>query len=242
MSVNSLYSQYGAYAMKARYQRNFLYGIGITAGTVAAILLTFWIISLIPEEEVILAAPIKTITTVADLGPPPSIARKPPQVAVQAPQTAAPKVGIPKPVADDEVIDDDVVLATKDELAEIVAPDVVTAAAGEDIVVDIAEDDYLPAPDEFVAVEIYPEMIFNNPPEYPRFAKTAGIEGTVAVQALVGKNGNVLDARVGKSSGTAALDDAAVQAAYGCKFKPGIQNGRPVACWVTYAVEFEIGK
>jgi TonB family protein len=55
---------------------------------------------------------------------------------------------------------------------------------------------------------------------------------------LVDKDGNVRDALVLKSSGTASLDEAAVEASYDCKFKPGIQNGRPVACWVTYRVEF----
>jgi len=239
-SASSLYSTYGAYALKSRYQKNLGMGSVLTVSFVAAILLVFWIISMVPEDEVIGGIQIKTIKTVADLGPPPSIARKPPQIQVAAPTVAAPKVGIPKPVADEEVLDDDVQLATKDELAEIVAPEIDPTADAEEIVVDIQEDDYLPAPDEFVPVEIYPEMIYQHAPDYPRFAKQAGIEGTVWVQALVSKNGSVLDARVGKSSGTKALDEAAVAAAKKNKFKPGIQNGRPIACWVSYAVEFEL--
>ena len=239
MAVYPLWSPYGAYELKSKYQRNFLYGTGLTFGTVVLILLVAWFVS--REDEIdIGAAPAMVIKTVADLGPPPSIARKPPQVAVQAPQTAAPKVGIPKPVADDEVLDEDVVLATRDELAEIVAPDIATVAGEGDIEIDISEDDYLPAPDEFVPVEIYPEMIHQAPLEYPRLAKQAGITGDVWVQALVDKNGNVRDARVGKSSGTVSLDDAAVKQAKQCKFKPGIQNGRPIACWVTYTVEFTL--
>ena len=136
MANTALYSPYGAFELKSRYQRNFLTGTAITAGFVLTILLVFWLVSLIPEEEVVGGAPVKIIKTVADLGPPPSIARKPPQVSVAAPMTAAPKVGIPKPVADDEVLDDDVVLATRDELAEIVAPDIVSDAEGDNIVID----------------------------------------------------------------------------------------------------------
>ncbi len=239
MAVYPLWSPYGAYELKSKYQRNFLYGTGLTFGTVVLILLVAWFVS--REDEIdIGAAPTLVIKTVADLGPPPSIARKPPQVAVQAPQTAAPKVGIPKPVADDEVLDEDVVLATRDELAEIVAPDIATVAGDGDIEIDISEDDYLPAPDEFVPVEIYPEMIHQAPLEYPRLAKQAGITGDVWVQALVDKDGNVRDTRVGKSSGTVSLDDAAIKQAKKCKFKPGIQNGRPIACWVTYKVEFTL--
>ena len=64
--------------------------------------------------------------------------------------------------------------------------------------------------------------------------------GLVWVKALVDKEGNVRQAMVLKSSGTQAFDDAAVAAAYKNKFKPGIQNGRPVAVWVSYKVEFKL--
>ena len=241
MSVNSLYSPYGAYELKFKYQRNFLWGTLATLGFVVLILAISWIISAMPEEEVEAIEGMHVIKTVADLGPPPSLARVKPQLKVASPQAARPKVGIPKPVADDEVIDEDVVLATREELAEIVAPDI-TEVAGDDIVVDIADDEeFFPAPEDFVAVEIYPEMIYQHEPEYPRLARQAGITGVVWVQALVDKEGNVRDARVGKSSGTQSLDEAAVEAAYNNKFKPGIQNGRPVAIWVTYKVEFSLG-
>ena len=55
------------------------------------------------------------------------------------PNVVKPKVGIPKPVADDELLDDDVVLATKEELADIMAPDIM--AGDGDFVIDIDEDD-----------------------------------------------------------------------------------------------------
>ncbi|MEW5993361.1 MAG: TonB family protein [Candidatus Zixiibacteriota bacterium] len=239
MAINALYTPYGAYELKAKYQRNFGLGTLITLAFVLFILLVAWIISVLPEEEYA-DAPAVVIKTVADLGPPPSIAKKPPQVKVSAPQVAAPKVGIPKPVADDEVIDEDVVIATRDELAEIVAPDITELAQGGDIAVDINPEDYLPAPDEFVPVEIQPEFIYQHTPPYPRLAKQAGIEGTVWVKALVDEEGNVIKAILGKSCGTKSLDDAAVEAAYKNKFKPGIQNGRPVKVWVTYPMEFTL--
>lgn len=241
-NVNSaLYSPYGAYELKSRYQRNFVLGTLITLAFVLAILGTFWLIGALQGgDEAVNAAPV-VIKTIAELGPPPTIAKKPPQVKVNQPNVAAPKVGIPKPVADEEVLDDDVVLATRDELAEIVAPDIQTMSEGQgDIVVDIDESEYLPDASEFVPVEIYPEMIYEEKPEYPRLARGAGLEGTVWVQALVDKEGTVRKAQVARSSGTAALDEAAVQAAYKNRFKPGIQNGRPVAVWVTYKVDFRI--
>ena len=165
---------------------------------------------------------------------------RPPQINVQKPNIAAPKIGIPKAVEDDQVQDQDVTIASKEELADIQAPDISANTGDQNVVVDIKEDEYLPPPDEFVPVEVQPEMIFQQQPEYPRIAKSAGLTGLVWVKALVDKEGNVRQAMVGKSCGTQALDDAAVAAAYKNKFKPAIQNGRPIALWVTYKVEFKL--
>ena len=158
MYGSTLYSPYGAFELKSKYQRNFALGTVIVAAFVLFILAVAWIISSLPKEEYS-QAPSVIIKTVKDLGPPPSVSKRPPQVQVSAPQVAAPRVGIPKPVADDEVLDEDVVIATRDELAEIIAPDISSMAEEGDISVEINPDDYLPAPDEFVPVEIYPEMI-----------------------------------------------------------------------------------
>ncbi len=236
---NALYSPYGAYELKSKYQRNFVFGTLCTLGAVLLILLVAWFFSREDEEVVIDIGPV-VIKTVAELGPPPTIAKKPPQVKVNQPQVSAPKVGIPKPVADDEVLDDDVVLATREELAEIVAPDIMAASESEDIVVDIEEEEYLPDLTEFVPVEVIAEMIHQVQPEYPRLARQAGLEGKVWIKALVASDGTVRDAVIYKSSGTPALDDAALAVAKENKFKPAIQNGRPVAMWVTYKVDFVI--
>jgi protein TonB len=239
---SALYSPYGAYEMKAKYQRNFLLGSLSILSLVALILLVVWAVSALQGQEQVMTAP-RVIKTIAELGPPPTIVQKPPQINVAKPQVAAPKIGIPKPVADEEVQDEDVQIASQKELAEINTPDVKDMAnEGSNVVVDIKEDEYLPPPDEFVPVEIYPEMIYQETPEYPRLAKQAGLEGTVWVKALVDKEGNVRDAQVAKSCGTQSLDEAAVKAAFKNKFKPGIQNGRPVACWVTYKVDFRLNQ
>ncbi len=232
-----IYSPYGAYELKAKYQRNMALGTGFVIALVAIVLGVAAAISAMGEEDYS-NVPEVVIKSVKELGPPPSVAKKPPQVQVSKPDVAKPKVGIPKPVADEEVIDDDVVLATREELAEIVAPDVSSSAGDGDIRIDISDDDFLPEPDEFVPVEIQPEMIKETTPEYPRLAKQAGLEGTVWVKALVDEKGDVLKAIVAKTSGTVSLDEAAVETAYDNKFKPGIQNGRPIKCWVTYRVDF----
>ncbi len=235
---NALYSPYGAYELKAKYQRNFLMSTGLAVSLVVVILLTVWIIQAIRGHEEIFSAPT-VIKTIAELGPPPTIVQKPPQVKVTQPNVAVPKVGIPTPVADESAPDEDVVLATREELADIVPPDI-SAGGGGDIKVDINETEYLPAAGEFVAVEQQPEMIHQVTPDYPPLARQASLEGKVWIKALVDREGSVRDAKVAKTSEIPSFDEAALKAAFLNKYKPAIQNGRPVACWVTYMVEFKL--
>lgn len=231
---SAVYSPYGAYELKAKYQKNFMLGTIITTAFVAAIVLGAWLVKAIQGSGD--ETPISDkIVTIAELGPPPTIIKRPPEVTVQ-PQVQKPKVGLPVAVADDEVLEEEVLLATKEELADISAPDV---GSSEGIVVDTSED-YIPGMDEFVPVEILPEMIHEVTPEYPRLAREAGLEGVVWIKALVNKEGNVINAAVFKSSGVASLDDAAVAVAKQNKFKPGIQNGAPVICWVSYKCVFKL--
>jgi protein TonB len=235
---NALYGGYGAYELKAKYQKNMLMGTLFGLALVVVIVLSVFIIKLLSQEDTIYVQPT-VIKTIADLGPPPTVAKQKPRVDIAQPKQAAPKVGIPKPVADDEVVDDDVMIASREELAEIVAPEITDPSASDDIVVDIPLEEYMPAPGEFVPVEIPAEMIYEEIPEYPRLARSAGMEAVVWVKALVDKDGDVRDAMILRSSGSkAGFDEAALKAAHKCKFKPAIQNGRPVAVWVSYQVEF----
>lgn len=99
--------------------------------------------------------------------------------------------------------------------------------------------DHYPAPDSFVFCELMPEMIYEHPPDYPRLAQVAGMEAAVWIKALIDIDGSVRDVIIFVSSNSkAGFDEAAVKAAYKCKYKPGIQNGRPVPVWVSYKVEF----
>ncbi|MFH1373189.1 MAG: energy transducer TonB [bacterium] len=93
-----------------------------------------------------------------------------------------------------------------------------------------------------VPVEVHPEMVYKHRPDYPRLAMQAGITGTVQVRVLIDEAGKVLKAIVARSSGTVSLDEAATKAAYKNKFTPGIQEGKPIKVWVTYPVEFSLGR
>lgn len=86
--------------------------------------------------------------------------------------------------------------------------------------------------------EIYPVAMYIHIPDYPRIAKQKGITGTVEVEALVDSSGLVAKALVWTSSGSMALDQAAVSAAYHNRFRPAHSDGEPVPVWVVYKVDF----
>ncbi len=231
---------YGSYELKRIYQYNMAAAIIITGLAVGTIWGGFWIYkkaTYVDIEEI----PTIMIESVMDLGPPPSIVQKPPQIEIAKPKLAQPKVGIPKPVEDDELIDEEVVLATKEELAEINVSDL--DLGGDDGVKIEIQQDILPGQNDFVKVEVQPAFIYKETPVYPPLAQRASMEGTVWVKILVDKNGNALQAVVAKASGAnAGFEEAAVEAAKKCKFSPAIQNGRPIALWVTFPFKFELSR
>lgn len=102
--------------------------------------------------------------------------------------------------------------------------------------------DFRPADDAYVPVEVYPEMIYEHKPDYPVLEEQRRITGTVWVKALVGEKGKVLEAAVYKSSGNAQLDQAAVEAAEKCRYKPALKDKQPVRVWVHYKVEFRLDR
>ena len=94
----------------------------------------------------------------------------------------------------------------------------------------------LPRFGDYVYVEDLPEVIAKASPEYPEEARSKGIQGVVLVQALVGKDGRVVDVRIVKS--IPELDDYASRAVRQWRFKPALTKGQPVAVWVAVPVRF----
>lgn len=228
---------YGAFELKRWYQWNMLLANLIMAGAVAVIWGGLFVYQLATAEEVV-TLETYLIESVLDLPPPPPVAQKPPQIEITKPEIAQPKIGIPKPVADDELLEEDVVLATKEELAEVNLTDFDYSSDGTSIRVS---EDFLPSPDAFVKFEVRPQFVKRVVPDYPHLAKIGGVEGVVWVKILVDKHGKVRDVLIAKASGSnIGFEEAALAAAKLCEFSPAIQNGRPIAIWVTFPFEFRL--
>jgi hypothetical protein len=139
--LRGLYGGYGAYELKSKYQFNMMMGTLSVIILVVALVGSSYLYQLITAEETVYMQ-TTVIKTIADLGPPPTVSKPKPRVEIASASRVAPKVGIPKPVADDEVIDEDIVIASKDELALIIAPDITADIdAGGDIVIDIPDEE-----------------------------------------------------------------------------------------------------
>ena len=75
-------------------------------------------------------------------------------------------------------------------------------------------------------------------PTYPPLAKTARIQGSVILNALISKAGNIENLRV--MSGHPMLVQSALDAVKQWKYKPYILNGEPVEVETTITVNFNL--
>jgi protein TonB len=77
-------------------------------------------------------------------------------------------------------------------------------------------------------------------PQYPAMAREAGFEGTVRLKVLIGLNHKVLDAVVEWSDVTPEMEQAAVEAALQCRYKPAKQQGVEVEVWAAIRIDFRL--
>ena len=86
-----------------------------------------------------------------------------------------------------------------------------------------------------------PRIVSAVQPKYPSSARSAGVEGVVGVKMLVNANGKVEEAKVVRSSGNGALDEAALAAVYKWRFTPAKDKfGQKAPCYVTQGIRFDL--
>jgi len=239
--ANPLYAPYGAYAMKAAYQKNLAAANLLTALAVGAAVLagTLW-----PANEEPAPPPDPSrVISMMDLGGlrPQSIVYDVPELAVPQPQRQeAVAVGIPTPVPDEEYAGErDLVMASPREIAENLGRGA-DAGGATGVIIDTAVREFIPEPTTFVPTEIPPRLVQQYKGDYPRLAEMIGATGTAQVWVLLDEEGKPREARLAQSTGTPALDEAALAWAMKCTYAPGIQNGRPIKLWVTIKYTFEL--
>ncbi|MBN2001284.1 M56 family metallopeptidase [candidate division KSB1 bacterium] len=99
--------------------------------------------------------------------------------------------------------------------------------------------------EEVVAYDSAPEPIGGYPAMqknliYPEAARKAGVEGRVYVQVTIDENGEVTKTQIVKSLGNTGCDEAAIQAITSTKWKPALQDGKPVKVSVGIPIVFKL--
>jgi TonB family protein len=99
-----------------------------------------------------------------------------------------------------------------------------------------------PGPDAILRVEMdvtAPKPIFTPPPAYPEIARKARLQGTVLVDAVIDREGNVIPRRLLRTL-PMGLDRAALDTVRKWKFKPATLDGRPVNVYYVVPVVFQL--
>lgn len=82
-------------------------------------------------------------------------------------------------------------------------------------------------------------LVYKPAPSYPAIAREAGVQGTVALQATISKNGTIENLRV--VSGPELLRQAALDAVKTWRYRPYLLNNAPVEVETTVNVVFTLG-
>ncbi|MBW8807596.1 MAG: energy transducer TonB [Lysobacter sp.] len=98
----------------------------------------------------------------------------------------------------------------------------------------------LPPPSHYRARFDLPlQTIVSPAPVYPNKALRAGLSGSVEIEVVVGADGMPLSARIARSSGHRALDEAALAAVRsGWRFQPRVRDGEAIEAVARVAIDF----
>ena len=105
-----------------------------------------------------------------------------------------------------------------------------------------------PPPDQmidFIAYDEDPVPIggfagIKNRAKYPDIAREAGIEGMVIVRAFIDDKGIVREMKIQKGIPNTGLNEAAMKAIGGTRFKPAKQRDIPVGVWISIPITFKL--
>lgn len=242
---------YGAFEL-----RNFINiatqrGFVVTMGLILLLLLIQFAYKTATTRTFLRPPKIQKIT-LADLPPPetetPDTPPPPPPPDVVFTGAEA-RAGTPVPVPEAELAPDMRDFANMDELA--------VSSSSNDAVVDMGQFNKVdvnqpievvkeeePDPDEFIATDKELDLVsiqkdINNYIKYPEMAKRAGIEGTVNLRILIGKDGRIKKTMV-LNDANEYLKKAAQEAAMQVVTTPALQGNKPVEHWVTIPVRFSL--
>ena len=85
------------------------------------------------------------------------------------------------------------------------------------------------------------KLIKQPKPQYPTFARSRGIQGSVVLTTVIGRNGKVIYLSIQNPAGL-GLDEAAVDAVKDWEYRPAYINGEPVQIETQIIVNFNLSR
>jgi TonB family protein len=89
-----------------------------------------------------------------------------------------------------------------------------------------------------VGTSVAPTRVKNVAPIYPELARASQVQGVVVLEARIGPDGRVTNARVLRS--VPLLDQAAIEALNQWEYQPTLLNGSPVPVLITVTINFTL--
>jgi protein TonB len=249
---------YGAYELRKENPKNTNKALIIAVAAFVIILAspTIYnvIIGFIPKADQ------KVKVTDVVLMPPPPIdqTKPPPPPPKEPPKPKVDQVKFPPPIVkpDNEIKEKDPPTekqlevadpGPKEQKGDPNAKITVDEPAGNSDVQAVTEGD---GNQVFTAVEVEPEPaggmqkfydFLGNKIKYPSAAKEAGTQGRVIMTFIVEKDGSLTDIKVLREPGNGLGDEATRVMKLAPRWKPGVQNGKPVRVQYTIPVNFSLG-
>ena len=238
---------YGAYVIRKDYSRTLMIALGATLLVIALMVWGPAIAEMLKGEEVVEKAPPKKLVYTELSAPPPIDKPKPPPPQIQLPKLQKVIKFVPPKVVKEEVVEE---IPTIEEIKqnEVAAVEVEGDAqvVFEEPVVQVVEEDENKV---FLVVEQQPEFeggyeammnFIKKNMRYPASARRMGIDGTVYVSFVVGKDGGINDVKVIRGI-SADCDKEAVRVVQAMPpWKPGKQNGKPVFVRFNLPIKFKL--
>jgi periplasmic protein TonB len=238
---------YGAYVIRKVYSKNVIMGVIITALTIAAVIWVPKIVEYFQGEEVVEKAPPRKLVYTELSAPPPIDKPKPPPPQIQLPKLQKVIKFVPPKVVKEEVVEEVPTIEEikQNEVAAVEIEGDAEVVFEEPVEAVVVEDENK----VFTVVEQQPEFdggyegmmnFIKKNMKYPASARRMGIDGTVFVTFVVGKDGSINDVKVLRGI-SADCDKEAVRVVQAMpNWKPGKQNGKPVLVRFNLPIKFKL--
>lgn len=206
----------------------------------AALVLLFVVPLAAPVVLSVPASPLPPYIKAAAIPPPP--APPPPATASRVPPSAPSAAPAVAPMAIVPEVDRPIAPSAITDPFGLTGPPVDIGALG--VVtkpVELPPPPPAPQPTGPVRVGellVAPKKLVDVRPVYPEIARSARVEGTVILEAVLDRTGRVSQVRVAKSS--PLLDQAAIDAVRQWQYSPSTLHGQPVEVLMTVTITFKL--